>query len=349
MASGLLAAPSASSSKEEHADWLELRSILDGDLSSSIQDLVRELRRGGAVPEVESSTADWGSESSERIAQDAFAELEGRAKACGEERYPFDIARHSITLRPDFRRSPYTFQLLLSRYGLVKHGETSPEKLFEELSAHAARRYFGTDGTALGFAFGFPRRYEAKNFVDALNHLCGQLGEGGGAILPEKGPAGIAKLKRLSEQKDGKLDIVVWRPFPDGRPGKLIGFGQCATGITDWQTKFAELQPSVFRELWLRTGLAVGPVRMFFVPRRVEEDRWHDVAVAAGLLFDRCRISHHVTELSPDLSAACEAWTTHVIKIYLPGPSGAAARAKATAKKAGARARPITKRGVVAK
>lgn len=334
-----LDAPAASSSKEEHANWLELRSLLDGDLSSSMQDLIRELRRGGSVPEIEGSKFDWGSEASERIAQDAFAELEGRATACGDENYPFEVARHSIALKSGFRRSPYIFQLLLSRYGLVKVGTISAEKVFEELSAHAARRYFGPDGVALGFAFGFPRRYEAKNFVNALNDLCGRLGEGGGAVIPETGAAGLAKQKRLSEQKDGKLDIVAWRPFPDGRPGKLIGFGQCAAGLTDWETKFTELQPSAFRELWLRSGLAVGPVRMFFVPRRIEEDRWIEVAVSAGLLFDRCRISHFATDLPETLIAECEEWTAHVLDVYLRGPYAAKASTKVDAKKKSAKSK----------
>lgn len=310
------AAPSATSTKEEHADWLELRSILDGDQSTSLQDLIRELRRGGTVPEADDGN-DWGSESSERIAQDAFSELEARALACGEDRYPFAISNHSIKLSPNFRQSPYTFQLLLTTYGMVKFGKVTPEKIFEDLAAFAAQRYFGPDGQARSLAFGFPRRYEPKNFAQALDDLCIKLGEGGGAVSPDNSVAGIAKKKRLAAQKDGKLDIVAWRPFPDGRVGKLIGFGQCAAGDTDWRTKFSEVQPDAFRELWLRTCLVVKPIRMFFVPRRVEQDIWEEVGIQAGLLFDRCRITHHLVGLPSDIRTECEAWTSHVISAHL--------------------------------
>jgi hypothetical protein len=259
----------------------------------------------------------------------AFSEIEGRVAACGEGNYPFEVLKHSIRRREGFERSPYTFQLLLSHVGLVHEtGLPSPEKVFEEMSAQAAKTYFGSDGLSLALAFGFPRRYEARSFRAALDHLCGQLGEGGGGADPGSGPEGLAKRKRLAEQKDGKLDIVAWRPFPDGRAGKLIGFGQCATGSTDWRNKLAELQPDVFAQRWLRENLPVKPVRMFFVPRRVEEHEWKDVAVQAGLLFDRCRIAHNSFGLDDEVASECERWTKYILRRKLLGGAGRAKKSK---------------------
>lgn len=333
MKTSALSSPPASAPKEELADWLELRALTDSDLSSSLQDLVREIRRNGSMDAFENSS-DKGSADTERVAEDAFGELENRLRACGTAAYPFDVSRHSIVLRKDYDRSPYIFQLLLTKFGLVSaKGLPSPEKTFEEIATVAARRYFGPDGEVLGFAFGFPRRYEAKNFQQALDHLCGQLGEGGGAKIPTEDPAGLALAKRLADQKDGKVDIVAWRPFPDRRVGKLIGFGQCATGATDWRGKLSELQPQTFEKLWLREGLSCIPVRMFFVPRRVEEHDWRDVSVQAGILFDRCRITHHCGALNDELAAECAAWSKEIISSRLNRRPGVPPKTSARSKK----------------
>ncbi|MFO0738190.1 MAG: hypothetical protein U0270_20020 [Labilithrix sp.] len=335
MMTAALSSPPASAPKEELADWLELRALMDSDRSSSLQDLVREIRRNGSIDALENSP-DWGSSDSERVAQDAFGEVESRMHACGKSKYPFAVSNHSIVLRENYERSPYIFQLLLTKFGLVSaSGLPSPEKTFEEIAAVAAQRYFGPDGEVAGFAFGFPRRYDAKNFAQALDHLCGKLGEGGGAKIPTADAAGIAKAKKIAEQKDGKVDIVAWRPFPDRRVGKLIGFGQCACGATDWRNKLSELQPGNFEKLWLREGFSFIPLRMFFVPRRVEEHDWKDIAIQAGILFDRCRITHHCGSLKDDLASECAAWTKTIIasRLLAKGSATKKARPKAGAAK----------------
>jgi hypothetical protein len=304
-----LLVPTAKEPRVDQADWVELSCILSNPRGSmSMQDVIGAFRQGGTVQN------DWGSDGSESIAQAVFSELDNRQRACGKENYPFNLDAHAVEIKPDYAASPYVFQLLLTHYGIVKPaGMRSPERLFEEMSAHAAGQYFGGPGTATSLAFGFPRRYDAKSFHKALNDLCSKLGEGEGASLPEGEEERRKRLAKLQEQKDGKLDIVAWRAFPDRRAGKLIGFGQCACGKTDWRTKFAELQPDAFFKRWLRKAFVVDPVRMFFVPRRIEHDDWADVAAQAGLLFDRCRIAHHAAGLPADIASACETWSKYVL------------------------------------
>jgi len=76
--------------------------------------------------------------------------------------------------------------LLLSYFGVA----AGPRGLrgathFEELSAVAAQNYLGgAEGGAKAYHFGFPRRLHLKGFVDALDDLCLQLGEGDGATRP---------------------------------------------------------------------------------------------------------------------------------------------------------------------
>lgn len=304
-----LLVPTASESRVDQADWVELCCLLSSPSGGmSLQDVVGALRQGGSVER------DQGSVTSENIAQAVFSELDNRQRACGEEKYPFRLDAHSIERKPDYVESTYVFQLLLTHFGIVEcAGMSSPEKLFEEMAAHAAGQYFCGAATASSLAFGFPRNYDAKDFQSALNHLCLQIGEGEGASLPEAGKEREKRLSKLLDQKDGKLDIVAWRAFPDRRAGKLIGFGQCACGKTDWRKKFAELQPEAFFKLWLRKPFVVNPVRMFFVPRRIEEDDWADVAAQAGLLFDRCRIAHHSHGLSAELVTACKKWSSSML------------------------------------
>lgn len=319
-----LLVPTALDSLVDQADWVELYCLLSSPAGSmSLQDVVGALRQGGTIER------DRGSEASENVAQTIFSELDSRQRACGDDRYPFKLDPHGIERKADYAASPYAFQLLLSHFGIVTPpGTRSPDKLFEEIAAHAAGQYFGGAGVSSSFAFGFPRNYPAKDFQSALNDLCSRLGEGDGPSLPEGTDERRKRIEKLLEQKDGKLDIVAWRAFPDRRAGKLIGFGQCACGKTDWRTKFAELQPEVFFKLWLRKAFAVNPIRMFFVPRRIEQDDWADVAAQAGVLFDRCRIAHHAQGLSAEIAGACEAWSNSMLAGRSDAPRRGARRGR---------------------
>jgi len=95
--------------------------------------------------------------------------------------------------------------------------------------------------------------------------------------------------------------------------GKLIGFGQCATGH-NWRTKLSELQTPAFWKKWITEPAAVDPVRMFFVPFRVEAIKWDDASIDGGILFDRCRIASLAANLDDALRRSCRRWTRHVLK-----------------------------------
>ena len=308
-----LTTPSATSEPEVLADYIELRALEADDKNASFNDLIRDLTRTGTLEAVsdESDDDEEGDhppprvdEAAEDIVQSVWAELEGRLTASGGEGYPFAVEKGHIQVTADPYRSPYLFLLLLSRFGIdASPPGTRGDTLFEDISAAASASYFGgAEGLGGAAVFGFPRRVLPRSFAPAIDKLCELMGEG------VRGPFRPPQRR----QKDAKLDIVAWRHFPDGREGKLLGFGQCATGRY-WQSKATELDAQKFLKKWFSVQPAVTPIGMFFVPFRVSMSEWYTVAVDGGVLFDRCRIANHVTDLPSKVEYRCALWCEHVI------------------------------------
>lgn len=315
-----LGAPSATASPESHADWLELRALLADDLNSSITDLVRAMRPTGTIEEVvgeeiggedasPAEISDPGDDRSEAVGDSASSELDDRELACGGTSpgggaYPFVRGPQYLQATTDAVQHVYVFMLLLSTQGIAAGPPgLSATELFEDISAAAAKSYFGGENSgAEVYQFGFPRRRTLRGFKPAINDLCVRLGEGGNA----------RDRPNTRDQKDAKLDLVVWRPFPDARTGKLVAFGQCAAG-GDWETKLSELSPRSFVGAWMTDQIGVEPSRLFFCPFRVERRRWETTVLSSGVLFDRCRIALHCADLTEELVQRCEQFSAHVL------------------------------------
>ena len=102
--------------------------------------------------------------------------------------------------------------------------------------------------------------------------------------------------QRTFDYKDYGVDVVAWRDHADGRPGKLLLLGGCATGI-DWESKLDELRPDTFFEQWMIETPPSRALKAFFVPFRLGSDRWDIHSRRAGILFDRCRIASVCAQL----------------------------------------------------
>lgn len=304
--------PAATAQPIEHADWLELEAIRAADRNSSLQDLASGLRRTGSSEELEDerpiedrddALADRGGETTEPVAEAAFAEIEDREIACGGE-YPFHLEDGALQGGRTVRTSLYVFLLLLSKFGkdAGPAGLNVPQ-LFEELSELAVAHSMGGDRNGVQSAqFGFPRRITPAGFADAVDDLCKSMGEGGES----------KDRPRTQDQKDAGLDVVAWRSFPDGRRGKLMVWAQCATG-GGWRDKVYHLQPANWAEAWLKDRPAAVPMPAFFVPHRVNRDDWDLFGIYAGIMFDRCRIAACATPLSRRVRDECRAYNRHVI------------------------------------
>jgi hypothetical protein len=305
--------PAPTSPAEHHADFLELCAFRSAKGSISFQEFMRDLRMASATETLLDSELlnddDDGDERSEGLAEAAFAELDDRRRSCGGETssYPFEFEGDSLSLGPSPDESLYTFLALLSWFGKDAGPEdTDGEKLFEEICAKIAEAYLGGPGQRVrSYVFGFPRRLKPPGFAGALDELCNQLGEGNGH---HKGRP------KLPDQKDGKLDIVAWVEFADGRQGKLITFGQCATG-RNWDEKVVELPPpDRWCTHWMAESPSVVPIRSFFVPHRVEQRNWSHTCTFGGILYDRCRIASLGSTLDADLRRQWMRWSSHVLE-----------------------------------
>ncbi len=312
--------PNACDSAEAHAYWLEWRTLSETNQYASFSDHLNAIdisgSRDAADEDANGTDLDIGDE-----LVNVISELSDRERACGAA-YPFDVQEHGIQYCPEKDTATYRFLMLLSFFGKdAGPSGTYGDRVFEQLCGAATHAYLGgDDNDAQAEVFGSPRIDLAKGFEAALNQLCLLLGEGGG-YRPQP------KKRRISERtsktrrsrtdaKDAQLDIVAWRRFSDGRPGKLILFGQCATGQdAPTSSKLTELYDTAkWCEQWMLAPPLVTPLRAFYVPHTIEHHRWDETCRKGGLLFERCRIAALVPEPAGQLGKDIKRWADHVQK-----------------------------------
>lgn len=289
------------------ADWVEIKALLESDGNASQEDLARALQRAYSLSEPESRI----------IASDAFQELKDRETSCvplpnigPAWEYPFALnpAGNLLSLRRKLTANSrtgllYTFLLVASRADMDsrrKLNNLDPTVIFEQLCADILLNFWGGKTELSGsLVFGTARKKAAHNnaFHANIEHLCTQIRDGRGMKAGAKTPGA----------GDGKLDIVVWRIFSDGRKGGLIGFGQCKTGI-HWKDHLTKLQPSNFCRKYFAQPLIIDPVRVYMVPHRVDINDWESHTGEGGLLLDRCRLVQYGHSVSKDVAKNCRTW-----------------------------------------
>lgn len=296
------------SSPDESADYLELRALVDPDHNSSALQLISDVCMGGEDPgwdQIDDPPKSTWQQEQEALADGALTRLEERIVHCTPRSYPFRLLGNSIRTQEDAPTAIYSFLLLLSFFKGKAPDHKHAAKMFEEVAACAAAGYLSGTGASETYVFGFPRRLGPDDFKGAVGHLCGNK------CLAE-GTANVSA-SRVEHQKDGRLDLVAWKNFPDKRRGRIIVFGQCATG-EDWEEKAFALDPYKWREKWLTEPFLPTPLRAFFVPHFVPEPDWKNVILDGGLLFDRFRIAATAREqLSPEAVGHIADWNQTAI------------------------------------
>jgi hypothetical protein len=289
------------------ADWVEIKALLDSDGNASQEDLARALVRAYTVNDTTART----------LAGDVFKELADRYSSCvpladaGRTwEYPFKLnaSANLLSLRAKMTSRSragmvYMFLLVASRADMDSRRKLAgidPTSAFERLCAEILLNFWGGSTDLSGsLVFGTARKKAQHNhsFEANIENLCTRLKEGRG-IKPDATLPGAG---------DGKLDLVVWRLFSDGRTGGLVGFGQCKTGI-HWKTHLTKLEPRRFCEKYLQEPLIIDPVRIYMVPHRVESRDWNDYSRDGGLLMDRCRLVQYGHTISKSVFGNCKQW-----------------------------------------
>ena len=159
-----------------------------------------------------------------------------------------------------------------------------PERIFEEISTLAAKRYLA--GDAVRFASPRKSAVPAK-FEKAIDYLIRKMREG----------TSLKSDHITGDEKDAKVDIVAWKILDD-RPGKVMILGSCATG-DHWRDKLGEVNPDSFCINYFSDPPVPTPIKAFFTSSIIPRDRWTLYTRDAGILFDRFRI----TDLVPHIPA----------------------------------------------
>lgn len=289
------------------ADWVEIRALLESDGNASQEDLARALQRAYSMDETEVRT----------LAGDVFKEIKDREVSCiplaGKGRnweYPFILNKSGnlLSVRKTFTERSrlgmlYTFLLVASRADMDsqrKLENLDPAALFEQLCADILVNFWGGKSELSGsLVFGTARKKAAQNqrFHANIENLCASIRHG----------RGMKPGARTPGAGDGKLDVVVWRVFSDGRIGGLIGFGQCKTGI-HWKTHLTKLNPKNFCNKYLQQPLILDPIRIYMVPHRIDGGEWESHTGDGGLILDRCRLVQYGFEISAEVFRNCRTW-----------------------------------------
>lgn len=248
----------AESTRSIMADWVEIRAFCTGERVShadlSRSQSVREDPTNGR-PELDDEVGEFldaeilDSES-ERIVNDVWMELRHRQTTLGSS-YPFALRTQGdggwslavsesdptvslprlaylvCLLIAGFRRGVLAKptsdwpKTLKSRYKWMKSGAAD---VFQAVSFLAAPALVG----GMAHWFGWPRPDATPKLRAALTALVERLGHG---KIKQEDPEWTT-----GYEKDGTVDIVIWRPFVDGQYAALTVFGQVASG-ENWRGK----------------------------------------------------------------------------------------------------------------
>lgn len=189
--------------------------------------------------------------------------------------YPFRVA-NGAAATSSAAESAWVALLLMSRESPVRSDldiATAATHL-ERMTADALESMYGPD--TLSVRFGWPSEDgRPREFPDAIRWLADRM----------KVKVGTAY--RPPYNKDGGVDVIAWRPFPDGRSGFPVMLTQC-TLERDYGHKVADVDVRVWSG-WL--ALDVDPTTALAIPDVVAAGQeWNSLA-ARTVVLDRLRLS----------------------------------------------------------
>lgn len=197
--------------------------------------------------------------------------------------YPYRLNAIGVRRSETPESLPYIAMLLFSqRRAPFRTNAGALQKaaiLFESLTVRAMIQLLGPSAEAIRFAWP-SEEGRPPNFPDAVRWLAGRMGV----------PVGSAF--RPPRRQDGGVDVVAWRPFPDGQPGFPIFLTQC-TLERDFVHKSADIDLRVWAG-WL--AFDIDPTCVLAIPFTVESaEDWREMATRV-IVLDRLRLSTLLAE-----------------------------------------------------
>lgn len=337
--------PVTNDSRSRIADWIEMRSLTRSRRVATradylaLYDLLDDGRTGEGGPETgEGLEPEILEDVRSTAADEVLDELEYRA-AVLRGHYPFqlDAKGQNWRLLPaagtrdpetEAARMSYLFCLLTSAIRDDRfRGDDALTRaipgLFQAISTRAAAGVLGGEV----ISFGWPRP-GGTAFQPALKDASQRLRLGK--------PLDNVPFWSKGQEKDAGIDVIAWRDFADKRPGKLVLFGQVASG-NDWTKKTVKNDTSRFLS-WFSQRPAEHFIPAIFIPfpqhhgcAGRSNEAFESVAAAEawikeqqfGLVIDRLRIvgaaAQHLTRPweaeEEDILPTVEDWITDALTV----------------------------------
>jgi hypothetical protein len=219
----------------------------------------------------------------------AIAEEVERRSRMMKDAYPFEMTKAGALSHRPSQTGVYEFCLAAALNPTGESpGAPKSSAIFEMIARDVLASYLGSE--TRGFRAGAPsydfekRGSSARETFLALEKQCGEI-----RWCPEAGFPDEPTFKHL---RDAGLDVVVWKPWSDGRLGQLFALGQCACGKNDVDaSKGRELSPGRLG-IWLRPICHAPPLRCFFVAHHIPNTlELYAICKDAGVVFDRARMA----------------------------------------------------------
>ena len=266
------------------ADWAEALMFVEDRNNSS-----RSLLRG----RLRSSLFTDGDELDIQLEM-LLSEVERRKKRA-EAAYPFAWTEIGLSRTREVNETPYEFLLWLAVSPIYRQQDRYDEieELFDNLVKQALIHYLGPN--AIGVRFGSPASAgRPSGFPDAVKWLARLLRLQTGAAVPRP------------QRKDGGVDVVVWHPFRDERPGFAVILCQC-TVAHSWTPKAKDIVAGIWNG-WIDFGR--DPLTAIAVPFAIPQGfgHWDELRRTVNIILDRMRLAELINVKDVDDLPAIRKW-----------------------------------------
>lgn len=264
------------------ADWLEILALREGRAlgAAQLRELSSEFRLRDADIDVGRNTI-------------------ARRHAMLGRAHPF-VVGSGLAAVDAAAETPWAAMLLMSSTSPIRAtldiGKAAAH--FEQVTAAAMRSLYGAGTESIRFAWPSDEG-RPPEFPDAVRWLAARMS------VP------IGSAYRPPYAKDGGVDVVAWRPFPDGRSGFPVTLVQC-TLERDYAHKAADIDVRVWAG-WLR--LDVDPATALAVPEVVAAGQAWNALAARTVVLDRVRLAALLDGAADDPTLlAVRGWTQGVLE-----------------------------------